>query len=367
MMLGVILFFLGAAWVAIDVNHNLRIAIFQPFRMATVARGLALVLIAGRLVELWERGGWLARIRSVLIAVALVGDWLLVVVTITELAVSLCEWFVERVRQDRLPFAGRMTSVVFAAFTAYGVFFLSRHDTESGHWPLLAVLGVALVVISLAGKVLSPDRLRFKGEMWSLPAQRWALIAAWLIPVAALIAGLVPADHAAARWPLVHGLVARCRFAATPIDDIERLAVWCKQHTPKNARFIGPPGPKTFRLWSQRSLAFNRAGSPYHAAGLADWFTRFQDHVNVHEPPAAFVRDYLANRHRFEARYDRLSQEERAALAFRHGADHVIAHVPSVHHENGDSNENSPMELLHAEGRYAVYRIKPELLSQRQR
>ena len=60
-------------------------------------------------------------------------------------------------------------------------------------------------------------------------------------------------------------LVRRCRFAEVPVDDLERLAVWCRTHTPEDARFIGPPGPKTFRLWSRRNLAFNRAGSPYHA------------------------------------------------------------------------------------------------------
>ena len=60
--------------------------------------------------------------------------------------------------------------------------------------------------------------------------------------------------------------------------------VWCREHTPADARFIGPPGPKTFRLWSLRSLAFNRAGSPYHAAGLADWAARFRDHVGFDGP-----------------------------------------------------------------------------------
>jgi hypothetical protein len=160
--------------------------------------------------------------------------------------------------------------------------------------------------------------------------------------------------------------VARCRFAATPIDDVERLAVWCRRHTPASARFIGPPGPKTFRLWSRRSLAFNRAGSPYHAAGLADWFLRFQDHVGVHEPPAEFVRDYLAGRHRFEARYDQLSEPEQAALAFRQGAEYVIALSPSARKRAGDSSHKSAMHFLHAEGRYAVYKVNHELVSHHQ-
>ena len=115
---------------------------------------------------------------------------------------------------------------------------------------------------------------------------------------------------------------------AVPADDVERLAIWCRDHTPVTARFIGPPGPKTFRLWSQRSLAFNRSASPYHAAGLADWFARFQDHVGFHGPAKDFVQGYLADRHGFEARYDRLSDGERAALALRQGAEYVVAQAP---------------------------------------
>ncbi len=54
--LGVILVGLGVAWFAIEVLHQVRVTIFQPFRMATLARGMALILIAGRLVALWRSG-----------------------------------------------------------------------------------------------------------------------------------------------------------------------------------------------------------------------------------------------------------------------------------------------------------------------
>ena len=298
---------------AVEVLHNLRITIFQPFRMATVGRGLALVLIAGRLVDLWSRGGWFHRTRAVLIGVALAGDWMFVVVTLAELGATLAER------------AGdRLSRLVYGGLLAWGLFFLSRHDTESGHWPLLLVLAGQPVRAcprsGIGGLVAAPFGI------WSRPR-----------PALVLAAGLDRADTGAAgrnswrglrRWhhsPLVRGLIARCRFAAVPIDDIERLAVWCRDHTPIDARFIGPPGPKTFRLWSRRSLAFSRSGSPYHAAGLADWFARFQDHVDLHVPPAEFVRAYVAGRHRLEARYDAIGDQELAALAMRQEADHVIA------------------------------------------
>ena len=347
-MLAVTLVGLTAGWVAVEWLHQPRITVFQPFRMATVARGLALVLVAGRLMELWQRGGWLPRVRSVLIAIALTGDWMLVVVTIVETATTVAE---------ALRISRRGTYLVFATLMAWGLCFLARHDTESGHRPILVVL---------LGSLTVPFCLRFIQSRRSSPASlRWAMVFAWTVPALALAAGLIPANHPAARSSPVGWLLARCRFAAVPTDDIERLAVWCREHTPASARFIGPPGPKTFRLWSRRSLAFNRAGSPYHAAGLADWFARFQDHVNDHDSPESFVRRYLSGRHELEARYDRLNDEQHAELAVCQGADHVVALAPGVAGSNRDSTRHGhePLLLLHREGRYAVYLVQPEMIA----
>jgi hypothetical protein len=350
-LLGVVLAWLAAAWVAVEVVGDLRTTMFQPFRMATLARGLALVLLAGWMVALWERGGVYPRLRAALIAVSLAGDWMFVVVATVELAGSLV---------GRL--SPRLEEAAFAGLLAYGLFFLARHDTESGYWPLLGVLGTTLVLrawaerfgssVTLAQLLGSKDGMkpRFHGVVLTL---------AWALPLLALVAGLVPAGHPTARSAVVRGLVARCRFFEVPVDDVERLAAWCRENTPGSARFIGPPGPKTFRLWSRRSLAFNRAGSPYHAAGLAEWFARFQDHVGVHEQPAAFVRDYLAGRHRLEARYDQLDGHGLAALALRQGADHVIA--------RSDLRSPGPLRRLHSEGRFAAYSVIWPQLSHRQR
>jgi hypothetical protein len=367
LLLLVVLCWLGSGWVAIERLHDLRITLFQPFRMATLARGLALVLISGRLVQLWNRRHWTCRMRGVLIAVALTGDWMLVAVTLAELAASI-SW-------DKIPIlplsinhiSARLEScptgqqipaaLVHAAVLAYGVYFLSRHDTESGHWPILLALLCVLIFSRLArwGPVI---QRRF--------TPRRALALAWAVPALAFAASLIPQSHSLAGTSLVRGLVARCRFTAVPVDDIERLALWCRENTPPTAMFVGPPGPKTFRLWSRRSLAFNRAASPYHAAGLADWFERFQDHVDLNIPASEFVRTYVADRHGFEARYDRLSHGERISLASRQGADHLIAPAPSA---SGSELHNSTgvLEHLHTEGRYAVYRVNQERLAQSHR
>ena len=153
----------------------------------------------------------------------------------------------------------------------------------------------------------------------------------------------------------VHGRSGRrCRTAG----------LWCRDHTPASARFIGPPGPKTFRLWSLRNLAFNRAASPYHAAGLADWFARFQDHVDFHGSPAEFVRAYLADRHGFESRYQAQSDAERAAWPSGKGRRTSSPRPPRTAIIRPTPG---PLELLHVEGRYAVYQVKLGALVQRHR
>jgi hypothetical protein len=170
---------------------------------------------------------------------------------------------------------------------------------------------------------------------------------AWAVPIAALILPVV-SDGRIAR-----SLTAHCRFGERPTDDMERLAVWCRDHTPASSRFIGPPGPKTFRLWSRRDLAFNRSSSPYHAAGLADWAVRFRDHVRFRGSIADFALAYLHDRQALERRFQEMSDQDRADLARKYGADHVISTAPGR-----KIDDSGPLQLLHIEGRYAVYRVR---------
>ncbi len=340
-MLGMALIWLAASWFLIEVLHDLRMTIFQPFRMATVARGLCLVLIAGRMATLWSRGGRLDRLRVILMFIATAGDWMFVAVTLAEVATTLAE----RVE-------GRLVGPAFAATLTLGLWYLSRHDTESGHWPiLLAASGCGSLEILRRARDASAPR-------WALtPGEarlKLAMAAAWLVPAMALIANLVPAESSIGRTAAVRGLVARCRFAAVPVEEFEKLGAWCRANTPEDARFIGPPGPKTFRLWSRRSLAFNRSSSPYHAAGLADWFARYQDHVGRHISPSEFAREYIEGRHRLESRYDAMTAGELAALARRQGADHVLAPA-----DDRLASPDGPLERIHVEGRHAVYRVRP--------
>ncbi len=310
---------LAVAYLAVEVLREPRAILFQPFRMATVARGLALVALAPRMFDLACEQGALGKVRAVLIAVGLTGDWTLVVVTVFEVAMT-----------RGLPW---LAGCVLAG----GTWYLSRHDTESGHRLVLLALVAALVW------ALWSRRHVF---VWTPRRSRWAVAICWALPLSAWVAALAPQVPSRPWKEARSWLIARCRFLETPTDDMERLAIWCRENTPESARFLGPPQPKTFRLWSRRSLMFNRSGSPYHAAGIADWARRFQEHVGFQGTTAEFAAAYLRNRQELERGYQRMSDEGLLRLAIRQEADYLIA-AP---------DRPSGWTPLHVEGRYAVYR-----------
>jgi hypothetical protein len=318
---------LGLAWVAVGPLESLRAAVFQPFRMATVVRGLCLVAIGARAVRLWQRGRGLDQMRAGLLVGGLAGDEAFVVVVLLELGASAAA---------RLSLRASTGTAVVAL--AGGLLYLARHDPHSGHLPLLAA-----GVIAACGSWAS----RRRRVRWTTGRLVRLNLLAWTVPALALILPLVPTARSSR---LTEFLIARCRFGETPIDAVERLGLWCRAHTPPDARFIGPPGPKTFRLWSRRELAFNRAASPYHAAGLADWARRFQDHVGFRGGTAAFARSYLADRQALEARYEDLSDAELVHLARRQGATHILA--------SARRSDSPLLERLRVDGEYAIYRIR---------
>ncbi len=329
MATGVGLLGLLAAWIGIEVVGSLSITVFQPFRMATVVRGLCLILASNHLCTLWARGGAWDRCRAMVIVFGLSGDLAWIVATTVELT-SLAA---ERVARGMGRVAGPLV-------LGLGLVYLSRHDTESGAIPLMLGVGMALGSVILK---------RFAaGFSWNRRRVVALVVLSWLVPVLALLPhGVLPAKLSAR-------LVEHCRFGESPVDDLERLALWCRVHTPAQARFVTPPGPKTFRLWSHREVAFNRAAGPYHAEGLADWARRYQDHVGFRGTLSEFAREYLKDRQALDRRFDLLSDEEKASLLRSQEADFLLAASPKPD-ESGDSQS---LEAIHVEGRYAIYRLR---------
>jgi hypothetical protein len=338
-LMGVNLASLGLAYLAVEVVGDLKVTIFQPFRMATLARGLALVAVSGRIVALWARGDLASRGRAVLVGVGLGGDWMLVVATAVDAGMAAVEWATLR---GLLPASKTLANGVGAAILASGLVFLARHDTESGHAALLAGMGALCVGTLLAKRI---------PLTWNPRRIALAMVGAWAVPLAAMIVPLLVTDPGSHAWSA--SLVGRCRFAEVPTDDVERLATWCRSQTPTSSRFVGPPGQKTFRLWSRRPMAFNRAASPYHAEGLAGWASRYRDHVGFDGPTVDFARAYLRDYHKLEAGFGRMTDAELADLARGQGATHVL-----IASSRPPGDPEGPLERLRVEGRYAVARVR---------
>jgi hypothetical protein len=357
-LLGIVILGLAAALAAIEGCGDLRVTLFQPFRMATVARGLAVVGLDGYVLRLWSRGTWTGWARAGLIAGGLTSDWAFVVAVVVESVALGVGVFMRHLASTRLkdrdgileagsptarlrdgqdrPARAELIALVFSLAT--GLAWLRQHDTRDGPIRLIAGMGAAVLIGGVMRRVGVIEWSRWRG--FRLAAYAWAVPAA-----AAIVAMSGPwSELPAGVWLTTH-----LRLSERPIDDEERLGAWCRENLPAGARLIGPPGPKGLRLWSRRAVAFNRAASPYHAAGLADWASRYCDHVGLPNSPAALAEAYLKDRHGLEAQYDALDAEDLASLARRHGADHVIAR-PGL-------ETDAALVPLHAEGGLGVYRV----------
>ena len=390
---------LAIAWRLVAIDQIPRFILFQPFRVATIARGLALVFIADHVFRLWTRRTIFNRVRGATIVIGLTGDWALVVATAFETTAILIEFFpvwigwvftsrIFAVFQGAPSLARRVGMkcghanlictttnpqnegiskpirassslsvhdiviykyaiiLLSSAVLIYGLTFLSRHDTQSGHWRLIAAIGGA-VVVSLIQEFTS----------FRINRRRLVILAAacWAFPIGALLIEVAPiASGGLGKWILA-AVVERARFVEIPKNDSERLAVWCRSHTDPASLFVVPPGDKTFRLWSRRSVAFNRAASPYHAAGLADWFDRYKKHVGFHGSIDDFAHAYIKDRYALEHGYDRLGVDRLADLARDEGAMYVVAGSNLL--KDGSSSA-IPLELVHREGRLAAYRVR---------
>ena len=326
-LLGIVLAALAAGWFGIEVLHSAKVTVFQPFRMATVARGLCLILAADLVASRWDRGNALGCARAMVLVVGVASDWLMVVAVACELLIT---------------FSPRGARTIAIVAWSSGACFLASHDTEGSHWILIATVLVPYAV----DRFVRFRRTANESSDATPRKSRFAVACAvaWMIPLAA---GIVP-NLSDGR--IAQRLADHCRFGEWAGDDVERLAAWCRVHTPERARFVGPPGPKTFRLWARRDLAFNRAASPYHAAGLADWITRFRDHVGFRGSIAEFATRYLSERQKLEAGFDAMDARALADLARREGADYVYASSRLI--------GGTDLERLQVEGRYAAYRVR---------
>jgi hypothetical protein len=334
---GVIL--LACGWFGVAVMRDLRLTLFQPFRLATVLRGVALLLVAPSFARLWTtRGPW-ERLRVAALACGLGFDQALLVVVAAELAARA--WLHASVRWAR---------VVWLIVILCGLVHLSAHDPQGSG----GVLAAVLAVVGAGERVI-----RRAGILWNARRRALVIASSWAVPALALCGGLA-AIGAGETPEWARSAVERCRFFETPFDDMERLGAWARRNLPEDAVLVGPPESKTLRLWSRRAVSFNRAGSPYHGRALLVWGERFRRHVAFAGDTRELARAYQRDRARLEARYYELSCEELSILLDEMNASHVVTHS-----QREDELARGGIERLHVEGRYAIYVRRARVLASR--
>jgi hypothetical protein len=336
LMLGCLVAGLGAAWVGVAMVRDFRLTLFQPFRMATLARGVCLLLIAPRIARQWQERTIFARMRAASIVLGLVSDQAFVAVAGAEVLATLAQWTI-----------GDRSRIVWFGAIGVGMRHLAFHDTQPSAW----ILGAGLAVVAIWSVM---DRLR--PIEWNARRCVMVSVAAWTVPILAVFGGLNGMERGGPpAW--AKSLVARCRFVECPTDEVERLGVWARGHLAGDAMIVGPPGEKTFRLWSRRSVAFNRAASPYHASALGLWADQFKRHVGFEGSSRAFAAAYLRDRQSLEARFDRLSVGQLRSLMETERGTHLLALSPGERAKRGLPSIGGVFAALRIDGRYAIYEV----------
>ena len=191
-----------------------------------------------------------------------------------------------------------------------GLNFLAHHDTEYGHLPLARRRSDRRPGAGSDKPAATRGRDRADVDLALDPPRRRAILAlAWAVPAAALCAAAIPLDGALARSAFVRGLISRCRFVAVPADDVERLALWCREHTPRVGAVHRAARPQDVPplVAAKPGVQPRREPLPRRRA----WPTgslAFRTTSDFHGDAEEFVQRYLADRHGFEARYEQLER-----------------------------------------------------------
>ena len=333
-LMGVNLASLALAYLAVEVVGDLRVTVFQPFRMATLARGLALVAVSGRVAgsgtgatsaagrgPRWWASGCRAT-GSLVVATAVDG--------------GMAAW---RMAADRRRWPRReptRSPLVVGPASWPRPRFLARHDTESGHVPLLARLG-ALAAGSPGPSSDSPGRL--VGSLGLAIARLGGAGVGRRSP-------LVVADPA----PTVVGGAGR------PAAGSRR-----SRRTTWNAWRSGAASTRRPRPSSSARPARRRSGSGrggrWRSTGRGAPTTPRAGRLGEPLPrprrlpgsTAEFARAYLADRHALEARYGD-DRPRLADLARRQGATTSWPREPAFEASTARSNGSGSRAVTRLSG-----------------
>jgi hypothetical protein len=162
----------------------------------------------------------------------------------------------------------------------------------------------------------------------------------WVATLVLLLADLaVQSLH----WPLPG------RDAVAPRADAKLAAAawadicsWVRDHAPADACFLTPRGAASFTWRTGRREVVSWKNSPQDAASLVEWRKRIVDCFSRSGSLVEMERSTVS-----------LGADRVREVSSRYGADHAI--VPL----DAPLLESIPGDRLHANGTYAVYRLRP--------
>jgi hypothetical protein len=144
-------------------------------------------------------------------------------------------------------------------------------------------------------------------------------------------------------WPLPGRSGPQCR-ADTKVDAAAWADVcgWVKDHVPPGSRFLTPRGAASFTWRTGLPEVVAWKNSPQDAVSLLEWRRRILDCFSADGRLVDMERSTAA-----------LGAARMRDVADRYGADHAIVPLDVA------GLDTLPFERLHANGRYAVYRLAP--------
>ena len=254
-------------------------------------------------------------------------------------------------------------ALVYLATIALGLNFLAHHDTESGHVPLLIAVGAGL------GTIAQPDaRGSHRGccPTWT-PADRGGSRQRSASPGSCRSRRcwrrrshqITPRRGSRS----CERLVDRCRIAPMPLDDIERLALWCRDHTPHRRGSSGRPAPRpsgSGRDGTWRSIA--RAARIMARAWPTGSLALRTTSISAARRRSSFGPIGTTGMSSRRGTIRSAMSSERPWPSGRG----LSTSSPRRRKTASRQQIAGPLELLHVEGRYAAYRVIPSALVHRQ-
>jgi hypothetical protein len=323
---------LAVSTVFIELMPLRWVVLFQPYRVSVLLYLILFLVLSPRLIEYARGPEVVARVRAAALLVSVVDPRLLLPSLLLELVLTAA-------RQRKQPVQPRL-EVMLWSIVVLGT---------AAFYPWMR-LSVALGVIIAAGLLLP----RLRPALDSPAGLRRLFMAAAASGVLALVLFVAlpwekwMARGEGGRYNAADRLLMRYQLKVIPVPAIERLGVWIREHTERDALFIIPPDRQQwgFRLFARRAQVFDVKSIPYAPPGIEAWWLRSLHHRGIFDP------DDPANAPRMTRAWDdadtagigddyaNLSADEMARLAELYTADYVIS--PAAY-------DDARLELLRSE------------------